>query len=467
MAKVLSQSEIDRRMIEWRNLKRLHAGQKVRIESLEHELRLVKQENALLRTENQELHTRLEAVSLQMEELRTIVFGRKRKECSDDASHVSSKKRTSASYHRSIPSEDEVTDRKHHPLEVCPVCRGTLTDRHTHDYFEEDIEFNPPRKVVRKHTVETGWCKRCKKQRSAIPLPSASVILGAQTQRFTTYLSVVLRLSYTNIQSILQEGYGFPLSQGEITKILCREGERLRAERERLKDRIRGEPAVHQDETSWKVFRGNGTGTHAWVMVGGASGDMVYELGTSRGKGVSQGLLSDSDAVVVTDDYGAYRTLKKHQLCWTHINRKLRDLAQSGVLKGAAHQTAATAHRTFQGIYASISRALQWKQPKRAYPSLLSKLKTFTRVHSGDPSKLRQIKRQVAARTQNYLTCLRYPGVAPDNNAAERALRHLVIKRKVSFGSYSAKTAETLAILTSVLLSYRNQGTLGNYLRGV
>ncbi|NCD07612.1 MAG: hypothetical protein EOL97_16000 [Spirochaetia bacterium] len=40
-----------------------------------------------------------------------------------------------------------------------------------------------------------------------------------------------------------------------------------------------------------------------------------------------------------------------------------------------------------------------------------------------------------------------------DNNKAERALRHLVLKRKVSNGSVNARTANFMSVNYSVLLS--------------
>jgi hypothetical protein len=44
-------------------------------------------------------------------------------------------------------------------------------------------------------------------------------------------------------------------------------------------------------------------------------------------------------------------------------------------------------------------------------------------------------------------------GIPMDNNKAERGLRPLVIKRKISFGSKTGKGAENLGILFSVLMS--------------
>ena len=48
-------------------------------------------------------------------------------------------------------------------------------------------------------------------------------------------------------------------------------------------------------------------------------------------------------------------------------------------------------------------------------------------------------------------TCLRYDGVLPENNTAERAIRPQVIMRKIFGGSWSLAGATAHAVNTSVL----------------
>jgi hypothetical protein len=260
----------------------------------------------------------------------------------------------------------------------------------------------------------------------------------------------------------------FDLSQGEIAKILAREGVVLGPAYEQLKTRIRGEPSVHLDETSWNLVTSDGYGRYAWTMVGGTSTESVFLLGKTRGKGNATNLLGDTTATVVSDDYGAYRTLTQpHQLCCAHILRKLRDLAESSKLTGSVHTHCVSLYHMFREIYADIETARTSSAPESVYDTLRERLYTFAQVHVLDFTKLSRIKGQIAERAENYLMCLRYKNVASDNNAAERSLRHLVLKRKVSFGSYSEKTADTLAVLLSVLMSYKRRGMLRGYLVGV
>lgn len=160
-------------------------------------------------------------------------------------------------------------------------------------------------------------------------MPAAKVILGSNIQKYICYLSVICRLSYTQSRQILCDSYQISISEGEIAKILNREAVRSRSEYERLKEKIRGEPAIHLDETGWRILC-DGDRSFAWVMSGAESRESVFLVGETRGGGNVETLRGDSyQGITVTDDYMAYRKLPKHQLCWSHLIRKFRDLAQS------------------------------------------------------------------------------------------------------------------------------------------
>lgn len=345
-------------------------------------------------------------------------------------------------------------------------CGGDFSEYRRTTYFEEDIPLSQT-KVVVKHEVEQGYCKPCGRWSAGAPMPKAPVVLGPNVQRYVAYLDVVCRESYSQIQGILEQSYDFDISQGEIVKILHREGERLRVPYERLKAKIRGEPSIHLDETGWNIFMNKGERGFAWTMVGGSSHDAVFALGKSRGGGNADDLIGDSKAVVVSDDYQGYRHLaNERQLCCAHILRKLRDLAESKEIDETIRGCCRISYETFAAIYADIEAARISSDPAAQNGILHDRLLQFAATSPHDPLKLARIKTQVRKRPAQYLTCLLHPNVAADNNAAERSLRHLVIKRKTSFGSWCERTAETMAILLSILLSYRERGTLRAYLAG-
>jgi hypothetical protein len=55
-------------------------------------------------------------------------------------------------------------------------------------------------------------------------------------------------------------------------------------------------------------------------------------------------------------------------------------------------------------------------------------------------------------------TFLRHQGVPPTNNHAEQSIRHLVIFRKICFGTRSEKGLKTHSIIPSLIQTARRQG---------
>ena len=455
----LSEEEVKKRLIRLTNLERLYPIARARINSL-------KKEVHELKTMVASQQKTIDDLKLQMEELKKIVFSMRRpshKYPDSDGQNPRKEKipRSVDSYKRSVPSEDEVTETKYHSLDICE-CGVQITKKKTSIFFEEDIPI-PTQKIVRKHIVEKSWCARCKKWQTAIPLPCAKVVLGSNIQKYICYLSILCRLSFTQIQNILYDTYCIDVSQGEITKILSREAQKLLPHYEQLKEKIRGEPVIHLDETSWRIFI-DPDSSFSWVMSGGQSQESVFLIGENRGHGNADHLIGSHDGFVVTDDYGAYRKLKNHQLCWAHLLRKFRDLANSKELSEAEHAHCIQEYQTLCKIYADVKNNCILEN----YATFSRRLTQFSNIDSLDSKKAVRLKTTLVKNIPNYLTCLQDPRIPMTNNQAERSLRHLVLKRKISFGSLTKKTADNLAILLSVLMSLRqrHQGNFfGEYLR--
>lgn len=454
----LSKTDIDTRLLRLRNLERLYVEQKDQNTKLRAENKALRQRIKELEGRDKEKELRITELALQLEELRTIVFGKKRqKEANDDnePGNTESIVRTKDSYMRPLPKGEDITHHVHHPLKH----GHSITKTRDKIYYVEDIP--KPEKTVTKHTVIQGYCTICGRWVSDHILPTATVVLGDRVKRYSIYLHTMGRLSYSQIRELLLITYNLSISDGEIASILKKQAITERPTYEQLKTSIRSEPSIHIDETGWQVQQGDGIHRYGWTMVGGTSNDAVYTLGQTRGKGNALDLLGDTKAVVVSDGYGAYRTLDQpHQLCCAHIHRKLRDLKDSATLPTTQRTQCLESYTTFASIYTDIKQ-------NGDYTTLQERLTTFCVSQPRDPTKLTQIKTQVAKQLKNYLTCLLYPHVSPDNNAAERSLRHVVLKRKISFGSFSIETAERTAILLSVLMTYRNRGTLREWVVGV
>jgi hypothetical protein len=455
MSSTLSQAEINQRLVELRNVKHLYENQKKRIKVQEKLIKTQRKHITTLTTLVSTQETMMSNMKLQIEELRIMVFGKKRKPTDNDTPPPQGRSpRSRNSYRRPIPKDSEVTDRQDHPIDTCTNCHGQLEKKRNRVFFEEDIPL-PTKKTVLQHTVEQGYCTTCKKWVTAVPLPSSTVILGPLVQKYICYLSVMCRLSYSQIQELLADTYCFDVSQGEIAKVLNRTSTTHRPEYEQQKIRIRGKPGVGLDETGYSITSEGGS-SYAWVMVDTETGEAVYIIGVSRGGGNVTDLLGEHyQGFTITDDYGAYKTLPRHQLCFAHLIRKFRDLAQSDELT-ENHAYYVKQYTTVAKIFTDLEKNRDESQ-RDQYTKRLTNLATVT---SQDCSKLVRIKTTLLSNISKYLTCLGNPLIPLTNNISERSLRHLVLKRKISFGAWTHRGAENLAILLSVLMSrkQRNPG---------
>lgn len=431
----------------------------------------LKNENAKLRSrvlaleqENAFLKTQMSDVLMQLEELQRKVFGKKHQKPHSDATsqNPDAKKRLPESFRRPIPSPEDITKTKDFPIQSCSQCQSTLKDLKIVIRYQEDVlplqEWKKALRVIGEHRMTTGYCGHCKKRVSSIPIQKQVVTLGQNVQQLIPYLTVIQRMSFEQVKNFLKDIAGLSVSDGEVSNILEEQSKKLSCHFERLKASIASEQGAHYDETGWKTQQEE-LGNYGWVKTGIASSDSVFLLGRSRGKGNAQELQANNhDQIGITDDYGAYRNLfKEHQLCWAHPLRKLRELTESEHLNEQERAMCTVTHESFSKLYQDLRGVVQepFDLAKRASATKRFQ-KHLARImvpSSSDPPKLKRIKATLHNNQTSYFTCLTRQGIPPDNNKAERALRHLVLKRKVSFGSKTQKGADVMSILCSVLLS--------------
>lgn len=446
MSRRLSQDEIKQRLVRLSNLERLHEEQEVRLDFFQKEL--------LLRDKMIEERDRIiEDLRLQVEELRIKVYGKKKDRDSDDDDPKPPREkivRTKESYRRPIP--EDITETRRHDAPSCPDCGGKITDKRTIVYYEEDIPITV-KKIAIRHEVERGYCPHCRKWHQGKGLPGAKVILGPHIQKYICYLSSVCRLPFSQIQSLLENTYQIRVSQGEISKMLEREGLRLLPFYEGLKERIRSEPIIHMDETSWKMFESD-TSSYAWTMCGSVSREKIFILGRTRGGGNTEELSGrDYQGIVVSDDYAAYDKFPNHQLCWAHLIRKFRDLADSKALTASAAEHCKYEHEKLCEIFNEVKN----NRIQEKHDEFFQKIFDFSQSGKNDPKKMIRFKQTLRKNIEKYLLCLKSADIPMTNNLAEQSLRHLVIKRKISFGSLNEKTAHIQAVILSVLMSLKQR----------
>jgi len=461
----LSKKEIEERLTKLRNLERLHPIARQRVELLEKEKKdlrgIVAAQGKLIRLQAEVI----EKLKLRVEELERMVFGKRKKKNKDVEQNKDSSKRKDKkprdpnTYRRPIPKDEDITETNDYPLGNCPDCGTPLENLKWIVRYQEDIKlFEQLLKQVEKQRIQSGYCPHCQKRASSIPVSSQMVRLGDNVRQFICYCVVVLNLSFEKTKNLIKDLTDVSVSDGEISNILRKEAKRLLPQYHKLTANIRAGPASNYDETGWKVQKEE-QGRYGWVMAGAKTTDTVFRLGQSRGRGNAEKLKGRAEnQVAITDDYGAYKnTFKYHQLCWAHPIRKLRDLANSDQLSENKHQQCQKAYQALAELHQSLKDVLEQSfnaiERQGIRQEMIKRLLKIAKPCSNDPVKLQTIKQGLVKNQDKYFTCLMFKDVPTTNNKAERALRHLVLKRKSSFGSKTQKGAWAMSILCSVLLS--------------
>jgi hypothetical protein len=406
----LTQAEIDRRMIQWRNDRRLEPIRKRRMAELEERCARLEKENAAK-------DAIIEKLLLRVEQLEKIVFGRRKKTKDHDdippsplASETKEKQpRSAASFRRAAPKQEEVTHRSHHAIDTCPDCGTALQRTQTVTRFEEDIPL--PQKTVTEQTIERGLCPRCKKTKSAIPLSPQHCILGPNVRLYVLFAVTVLGQTFEKIKAHLYGLHRLSVSDGEIAAIIQDGHRNLLPALQNIEAKIREAPAAHYDETSYPVQHGE-QGNYAWVKTSSAGPETVFLLGRSRGKDNAVELRgAASDQVGISDDYAAYDHLfKNHALCWAHPLRKFRDLAQSGALS-PEHSTQCKAfyerfHCLERSVALTVASPLSPKERAKAVATFGAEIDALMMPDALDLPALATLKKSFLGNREKYLLCV-------------------------------------------------------------
>jgi len=473
----IPEEEIRRRMKKLSNYENvLYPLLKGRSDRLREKLKEINAENVQLKKENKQTQKLLEKLLLELEELKAMKFGKKRetfikaKQLPQFEGKGKKKKRLKESYRRKEPPPEEITDYLRMEINECPECGSLLEEKKEYTHYREDLYevenlIESAKKIV-ETIIESGKCPMCGKRQYAMEVPKQKVTIGSNLRSLVVYFVIVQGLSYEETIKSLKHQYGVKISSGELINILEGESNLVTSYYNYLYEELEQEGAAHYDETVWKTgSRGEemSEGNYCWIKTGVKSNNLILWFGRGRGKGIAEKLRGKKEGSIgVSDDYGAYRNcFEHHQLCWAHPHRKLRDLAESGNLSGKTKKVCQKTFNDFRMVYKNaekIRRSLlaeNWsEEEKTAERSKLEKdFQNLFKSDLDDPEKLKNIRQSLSKRKAKYFTFFEFPYLPLDNNKAERGLRKIVLKRKKSFGCQSARGANVLSILYSVVFS--------------
>jgi len=353
----------------------------------------------------------------------------------DDSSPAKPKggRKPGLAFHRPSPKDSEVTEEQTWSVKQCPICKhqvGEAVD--TVVKYEEDIDL-APRKIIKKYTITRHWCSHCETYVKSKDTPNIPR-LGLNCLGYILYARYRLRLPVNKIRESLLDLYDFAISDGEIVEKL-KEAETLFGKNyEAICELIKQAAVVHADETGWRM-----DGENWWLWVFLTDQGVRYIIEDTRGKGVAEDALGKKeDRVIISDGYSAYQNLPgDKQQCWVHLIR-------------VAKIASPPLHEDLVRLYVKLGEELTKSLSDRDPPWFARRLQQLIVASYSEPAA-QKVQARMERHATRLLTCLRYEGVLPENNPAERAIRPQVVMRKIFGGSRSLAGAKAHEVNTSVI----------------
>ena len=203
----------------------------------------------------------------------------------------------------------------------------------------------------------------------------------------------------------------------------------------------------------------NGAGW-AWVFT---SGNLVaYRFGLTRGGIMHDKYMLGFTGILVTDRYTVYRSRfeadGRLQLCWAH---ELRDIGEAAMRPGSS-PAVRQLYRDVRGVFRAARDAVADVDVPRTGALRLMHEQCLDDVldrYRGCGEKDAEKMVDMLDRDKRSLfTFLEHEGVEPTNNRAERALRYIVLLRKV-FGQIKGgrRSMERLGHLATCVRTWKAQ----------
>jgi transposase len=429
-------------------------------------IRVLERENAELKAKLQALHRR----QFKPNKNKDAETGGKEAERATASNEGEKKKRGAPVGHPGWvrPKPDHIDRTVHVPAPtVCPHCQShKLTPiEETTEHVQEDVVIQPQTLVTR-YLHGQAFCAQCHRpvvQAGEDELLNAPI--GPVAKSVAIYLRYRIGISYRKTRELFRELFGLefvPASALGFDRKGAARGEPIY---EDLRDKIRASDVLHGDETSW---RSDGVGHHVWFA--GNERLAFFHIDRHRSAEVAKNIFGQNFAgTLVRDRYAAYNGIGVDwQICIAHIITKTKEIRAEHALLPQTEKDAAVGpfcdrlmdlcSRLCDTGQKLKSADIPWRAAAKIEKRFIRELSTICSrpLHFKPAETLRSY---LTGPEQKFLfTFLRRPGVPPTNNHAEQSLRHLVIFRKICFGTRSETGLKTHSILPSLVQTARRQG---------
>jgi transposase len=299
--------------------------------------------------------------------------------------------------------------------------------------------------------------------REAIPAEIRAHAFGPRLAAVLSYLSGSQYVSQRGLEDVADVVFGVPVSLGSITALQEQMSQALAPAHAEIAAAVRPAPVKNVDETGWKQ-----AGRKRWLWTAVTASAVLFVIHLRRGAAGLKALLGEAiQGIVGSDRWSAYHLIPvtRRQLCWAHLRRDFQAMIDRG---GAAAALGSELLFNAEMLFALWYKVREGTRQRRW---LQRQIEEWLRAEVR--SLLEQGTRSACAKTAGTCgeilklepalwTFAYQEGLEPTNNAAERALRPAVLKRKRSFGNHSEAGCRFVERLLSVTqtLRLRGQGAL-------
>jgi transposase len=349
---------------------------------------------------------------------------------------------------------------------VCGECGADLSGEpmiHADTRYVYDVVINV---VLTKFIIAEAVCPNCGKVTAGTPPVDCkgSVNYGNMIRALCVIFTQYGFMGIDKTHKVLRDLLGVPISVGFVKKVQREFAEKTGESVSEIKRKLLDSPILSVDETGSRV-----SGRTQWFHVASNSKFMLISVSEKRGREGSEaaGVLQNYEGTLIHDCWAPYFGFDKakHALCCAHLLRELNALIEQGQkwavdMKSLLLDMKKAVDRCKERDKTALSRYYKDKFEAR-YAAVLAMAKAeITPSTERKKSKaenlmlrLRQYKAEITRFTQDF-------GVPFDNNQAERDIRNIKVKGKVS-GCFrtddGAKDyANTASVLGTVVKSGRS-----------
>lgn len=369
---------------------------------------------------------------------------------------------------------------QHHP-DTCPHCQHDLSQAHIVGWQSRQVIDLPEIKPeVTEHQVAQVQCPHCQ-QVTAGAFPegvTGEVQYGSRIKALSVYLRNYQLIPYARLSELLEDVFGFSPSVGSLVKFDERCQRQLKPFEDRVKAELIKSPVVCFDESGLRV-----EGSGHWIHTASTSNLTYYFVHKKRGCEAMDAaeILPNYTGIAIHDGYVSYPTYKgcEHSLCNAHHLRELtlmyehygqqwalmmiiflKDLWQrvKRVRELGHERFLAGIKQLISEFYDAILEAALAELAQLPNPPLNTKGKPKQHPAKNLYNRLVNKKDEVLRFAYNFR-------VPFDNNQAERDIRMIKCRQKVSGTSRTLSGAQVFCRIRSYISTLKKNGL--NVLRGI